>query len=292
MDMQATTIHDTPIADESLYNAEMAKSLIDKIYFLDKVDANLFVDYGCADGIMLCFIEHVFPGVQLVGYDIDENQLEAARRNALRQNPNTQIVFTSDWNEVRSIVLREREKGTKSCLVLSSVLHEIHQYLGEGEQSRVRKEIWGGDISPATEAGSIPQETMEILFNFIAFRDLMVSRTASRPSDPMQVARIIQCFDPKRLAEWTATWGSIEENWSLTHFILTYRYEVNWARELKENYLPVPYEDFLASIPPYYFPVYKDHFTLPFLRRCVKERFGFDLNERTHLKLVLEYRNQ
>jgi ribosomal protein L11 methylase PrmA len=272
MNMHATP---TPIANESLYNAEMAKSLIDKIYFLDKVDANLFVDYGCADGIMLCFIEHVFPGVQLVGYDIDESMLEAARANALRQNPNSRIVFTSDWNEVRDIVLRNREEGTKSCLVLSSVMHEIHSYLGDGDQHNVHREIWG-------QAG--------VTFDYVAFRDMMVSKTASRPSDPMQVARIIQTFDSKRLAEWTATWGSIEENWSLTHFLLTYRYEVNWVRELKENYLPVPYEDFLASIPAHYFPVYRDHFTLPFLRRCVKDRFQFDLNERTHLKLVLEHR--
>jgi ribosomal protein L11 methylase PrmA len=272
MNMHATP---TPIANESLYNAEMAKSLIDKIYFLDKVDANLFVDYGCADGIMLCFIEHVFPGVQLVGYDIDESMLEAARANALRQNPNSRIIFTSDWNEVRDIVLRNREEGTKSCLVLSSVMHEIHSYLGDGDQHNVHREIWG-------QAG--------VTFDYVAFRDMMVSKTASRPSDPMQVARIIQTFDSKRLAEWTATWGSIEENWSLTHFLLTYRYEVNWVRELKENYLPVPYEDFLASIPAHYFPVYRDHFTLPFLRRCVKDRFQFDLNERTHLKLVLEHR--
>jgi SAM-dependent methyltransferase len=265
----------TPIANESLYNAEMAKSLIDKIYFLDKVDANLFVDYGCADGITLCFIEHVFPGVHLVGYDINERKLEAARANALRQNPNSGIVFTSDWNEVRDIVLRKREEGTKSCLVLSSVLHEVHSYLSEEDQKSVHREIWG-------QAG--------VTFDYVAFRDMMVSKTASRPSDPMQVARIIQCFDPKRLSEWTATWGSITENWSLTHFILTFRYEENWAREVKENYLPVPYEDFLGSIPKHYFPIYKDHFTLPFLRRCVKDRFGFDLNEPTHLKLVLEHR--
>lgn len=272
-----TSIQHTPILDEGIYNAEMAKSLIDKIYFLDKVDANLFIDYGCADGIMLCFIERAFPGVQLVGYDIDEHMLEAARANALRQNPNSRIVFTSDWNRVREIVDEATTKSVKSCLVLSSVMHEIHSYLGEGEQNRVHQEIWG-------QAG--------ITFDYIAFRDMMVSRTASRPSDPMQVARIIQCFDPKRLAEWTANWGSIEENWSLTHFLLTYRYEVNWPRELKENYLPVSYEDFLASIPAHYFPIYKDHFTLPFLRRAVKNSFGFDLNERTHLKLVLEYREQ
>jgi hypothetical protein len=34
------------------YNDEMRKALIDKIFFLDKVqDATVFADFGCADGI-------------------------------------------------------------------------------------------------------------------------------------------------------------------------------------------------------------------------------------------------
>lgn len=263
-------IEATPITDDAVYNREMAKSLIDKIYFLDKVSANLFIDYGCADGVMLAFIERVFPGVRLIGYDIDEKMLETARS----RNPNSSIIFTSDWNVVKDEVAKEKLLGNKSCLVLSSVLHEIHSYLTDGEQNKVHQEIWG-------QAG--------IVFDFIAFRDMMVAKTASRPTDPIQVTRIRQCFDQKRLAEWEANWGSIEENWSFVHLMLTYRYETNWARELKENYLPVSYEDFLASIPPHYMPIYKDHFTLPFLRRCVQDSFKIALNERTHLKLVLEH---
>jgi hypothetical protein len=73
------------------------------------------------------------------------------------------------------------------------------------------------------------------------------------------------------------------------HFLLTYRYSgTSWSREVRENYLPTSYEEFMSSVPNEYFPVFKETFTLPFLRRRVKADFGIDLADRTHMKLVLE----
>jgi len=260
-----------PIADSFRYTTEMAKPLIDKVFFLDKVDAAVFVDFGCADGTMLGFIDRIFPDVDLVGFDNNEEMLEIART----QNPGgrTSIHYTSSWNEVLEIVVRARAQDKKTCLVLSSVIHEAYSYLSETELTAMWKRIWGES---------------EAVFDYIAIRDMMVSRSTTRPADPLQVARIRQVFDRKRLDEWEAQWGSIDENWSLVHFLLTYRYEHSWKREVKENYLPVSYEEFLSTIPPRYLPIFKEHFTLPFLRRRVREDFGFDIADRTHLKLVLE----
>lgn len=261
--------HATPINDTDCYTVEMAKSLIDKVFFLDKVDAGLFVDFGCADGAMLAFIDRVFPGVSLVGFDSDEAMVERARRT----NPGKGIVYTSSWDEVDEQVRRHRTAGVKSCLVLSSVIHEAHSYLSQAGLEAMWNRVWGGDKAS---------------FDYVAIRDMMVSRATTRPADPIQVARIRQVFDPERLDEWEAQWGSIDENWSMVHFLLTYLYEKNWSREVRENYLPVSYEAFLSSIPSRFFPVFKEHFTLPFLRRRVREDFGIDLADRTHLKLVLE----
>lgn len=251
------------------YTTEMAKSLIDKIYFLDKVDAGLFVDFGCADGIMLDFISKVFPGIILVGYDNDDEMIEKAKV----KNAHNDVIFTSSWEEVAKIVSEHRDAGTKSCLVLSSVIHEVHSYLSQTQIDNVWKMVWGTDT---------------IAFDYIAIRDMMVSRTTTRPSDSLQVARVRQLFDIDMLDEWEANWGGIEDNWSLTHFLLTYRYKENWTREVKENYLPVSYEKFMASVPKRFTPIFKEHFTLPFLRRKVREDFGFELADRTHLKLILE----
>jgi len=260
----------TPIDNANLYIAEMGKSLVDKSFFVDKVDANVFVDFGCADGMMLGFIDKVFPGLTLVGYDNDPEMI----RRAKTDNPGSGILYTSSWDEVENAIRKKRAEGQRTCLVLSSVIHEAHSYMSETEMKEMWSRVWGMDG--------------HVRFDYVSIRDMMVSRTTTRPADPIQVARVRQVFDPVRLDEWEAQWGSIEENWSLTHLLLTYRYTENWKRELKENYLPVNYETFLSSIPAQFFPVFKEHYTLPFLRRRVKEHFGFDLSDRTHLKLVLE----
>jgi len=268
------TIASRHIADNGWYNSEMAKSLIDKIYFLDKVDAGMFVDFGCANGVMVSFIERVFPGIRLVGYDVNEEMLAEARR----RDPESRVVFTSDWAEVARLVA-EYKSGpgeNKVCLVLSSVLHEVHSYLDEAEKEAVFNQIWGGD---------------GVEFDYIAVRDMMAGRATSRPSDPIAVARVQQVFEarhPGLIAQWEQRWGHLGENWSLVHFLLTYRYVNNWDREYRENYLPVNYEDFMASVPPKYQAIYLDKFTLPFLRRRVREDFNVSLADTTHLKAVFE----
>lgn len=262
-----------PIANMEKYNKEMVKSLVDKIAFIDKVDAEVFVDFGCADGTLLGLIKKLFPQYTLIGYDNDPEMIQRAKANP----ENHGISFTADWQEIETIVKAEKKRGHYACVVLSSVIHELRSYLSEQEMADVWSKIWSDG-------------TKEKLFSYVAIRDMMVSRTTSRASDPMQVARIRQLFDKDKLNQWEAIWGSINENWSLTHFLLTYRYTHSWEREARENYLPVNYEDFMASIPFEYFPIFMEHYTLPFLRRCVQKDFGFDLSDRTHLKLVLELR--
>jgi len=265
-------LHAEPIADADRYTFEMSRSLIDKCYLLDKTDAGLFVDFGCADGALLGFIDKIYPGVALVGFDNDESMVELARE----RNPGRSILYTSSWDEVDAAIRDHRARGIKSCLIMNSVIHEAYSYQTEAEVEAMWRRVWGEG-----HAG----------FDYVAIRDMMVSRSTSRASDPIMAARIRQVFDPALLDAWEAHWGAIDENWSMVHFLLTYRFlRKDNMRELKENYLPVNIEEFVSSIPNGYFPVFKEHFTLPFLRRKVREDFGIDLTDRTHVKLVLERR--
>ena len=83
-------------------------------------------------------------------------------------------------------------------------------------------------------------------------------------------------------------WGSLNDNWSLTHFLLKYRYQAEWERELRENYLPISVERMLGLVPTEYTPTFIEHYTLPFLRERVMADFGIQLQERTHFKLILK----
>jgi hypothetical protein len=265
--------HITPITDTAVYAAGMEKGLVDKNDYLASIDADVIVEYGCAEGANLNYIRHNDPKKVLVGYDNDEDMLSRGRERF----PNSNIVFTSNWEEVRKLVTAYQKKGKKVVLVLSSVVHEIHEYLTAEGANKVSDEIWG-------RAG--------IEWDFIAFRDMMVNSAARRPSDPIMVARVRQVMGKrpngkKMLESWENYWGSIAGFWSLVHLFLTYRYEANWEREYKENYLPVAYEDFLASIPDEYMPIYEHHYTLPFLREEIWKDFKLQLHEPTHLKVVL-----
>lgn len=254
---------DTHIPSFASYNENMAKSMIDKIYFMDKVEADVFVDFGCADGILLKYLAHNFPDKTYIGYDLSPEMIQEAIKDA------GAVTFSSNWDHVMGLVRGHQEKGQKVCLVLSSLIHEVYAYGGAEEVATFWKRVW--------ESG----------FDFVAIRDMCVSETTSRPSDPITVARVRQVFDRNMLKEWESHWGNINENWSLVHFFLTYRYQQNWSREVRENYLPISLETLLSNIPYRYFPHHIEHYTLPFLRAAVEKDFGVQLQDRTHLKLIL-----
>ena len=43
----------TPIQNYDAYNTRMSKSLIDKMFFVDKIEPDSIVDFGCANGLLL-----------------------------------------------------------------------------------------------------------------------------------------------------------------------------------------------------------------------------------------------
>lgn len=249
-----------PIQDIARYNKGMRQSLIDKTYFLDKVDAEVFVDFGCADGVLLQYMNNLFPENHYIGYDFNRQMLDQAAKIL----PET----TRLCDSLKSVkeTLKTEFAGKKSCLILSSVIHEVYSYSNP-------QQFW--------------DDIFELEFDFISIRDMCVSNTCSRPSDPITVARVHQIFDADLIADWESSWGSLDENWSLTHFFLTYRYTDNWARESRENYLPITKEKLLQLIPNCYYPHFIEHYTLPFLRGQVYKDFQIQLHERTHLKLII-----
>lgn len=264
---------DHEIPDLPLYTTAMGRSLIDKLFFLDKLpdDVKVIVDFGCGDGLLISAIRSLCPDFISIGFDASPEMLEAARA----RNPG--VTFTADWDEVRRICLEHRAAGRKCAINLSSVIHEARNYLNAAELAVFWSRVWGD---------------AEFSFDAVIIRDMMVNRAASRDADPLVVARIQQVMrDPdqrRRLAQWQAKWGSLIENWSVLHFLLTYRYVANWDRELEENYLPMALEDFMADIPCRYVPTYREHFVLPFLRRQVRADFRINVPDATHLKLILE----
>ena len=92
------------INDFTHYTTEMRKSLIDKIFFMDKMDNEVktIVDYGCADGVLIDFLSNIFPEINFIGLDISDEMIRAAEKRC-KGKENTVFLtnfdfFTCDCN--------------------------------------------------------------------------------------------------------------------------------------------------------------------------------------------------
>lgn len=252
----------TPINNIEVYNAGMRKSMLDKIWWMDKIDDSIdtVLDYGCADGALLSMVHEMNPKLILCGYDFNKDMLNLARNNV------PDGYFSDIYGIVNTFV-----KENEVVLVASSVFHEIENY--------------SHDV--ATE--------YERIFNngykYIAIRDMFMSEKSCGISDKLTVAKVRQQFPYDKIQEFEACIGSLDYNENLLQFFLTYRYKENWDREVRENYFPHTIEQFLGKIPDHYEVVHFEHYTLPFVREQVRKDFGVQLIDPTHGKILLKLKD-
>jgi hypothetical protein len=259
-----------PITNYTTYDTEMRKSMIDKLFFLDKVDATLFVDFGAADGILFQIMHDIFPGADYtyLGYDIDEKMnLDANNRDIPR------AYFTSNWELIAEEVRNAQKRGIKTCVIANSLIHEVYHY---GTEVSVQ-EFW--------------DRLLQTGFDYIVIRDLCLApQNLYDCFGPYDHEMVRVKADQKQLEDFENIWGPITEPKNLIHYLLKYRYTDNWPREVYENYFPYTVHEInamLLNIP--YETAFIDQFALQFNVRTVKRDFGIDIVEvKTHLKLILE----
>jgi len=252
----------TPINNMQVYNAGMRKGMLDKIWWIDKIDNSIdtVVDYGCADGALLSMVHEINPNLKLYGYDFNEDMIKLATENVASG------CFSSDYDEMVAATSKA------SVLVASSVFHEIENYAPNVEEEYDR--IFNNN------------------YKYIAIRDMFISEKSYGIADPLTVAKVRQQFDYNKIQEFETHIGTIDYNENLLQFFLTYRYKENWDREVCENYFPYTIEQFLYRIPNNYEIVYFEHYTLPFIREQVFKDFGVQLKNPTHGKILLKLKEE
>jgi ribosomal protein L11 methylase PrmA len=245
----------------NIYLERMQKSYQDKLFFLDKINnIDGIIDFGCADGALLEHIHECLPNVSLVGYDIDDTMIDCAKHQ------HNFASFSSDFDDCFEYI-----NADNSVLNLSSVLHEVYSY------------------SSCEEIELFWNRVFEYNFKYIAIRDLCASESMNRPSNMNDVVKVLQKADKEQLRDYESFWGSIRENKNLVHYLMKYRYLENWNREVRENYFPLSLERLLSKIPTdKYEIVYFENYILPFTANKVKEDFGIELHDNTHVKLLLK----
>jgi hypothetical protein len=255
-------VGDKPISDLQDYIDGMNYTMSDKLFFIDKVNFDLIVDFGCADGTFLQNLSKINPKVKMIGYDLDENMLEKARKRL----PNAK--FTSDWKEVKKLLWHSKSP----LLNLSSVIHEVYSYSNE-VKSFWNEKVFSGD------------------FKYITIRDMIPSLELSREELPKfkdDIKNVRKKSDKYILDSFENRWGSITSYKNLIHYLMKYRFTDNWERELNENYLPISLETLKGKIPSNYKIVFEENFLLEFLKKQVKNDFNVELTHPTHLKMILK----
>jgi len=244
------------IKDIKSYTDGMKKSLLDKMFFMDKIDSTEFIDYGCADGTLLGFMKDMFPKYNYTGYDVSEEMISLANKK------HSDINFVNEFNYTKT--------SEKSTLILSSIIHEVYSYCSKSEIENFWDNVYNSN------------------FDYIVIRDMMIGNSCEKMSDINDVASILRSNNHGRLKQFEGIWGTIENNKNLVHYLLKYRYIPNWDREVKENYLPIFREELLSNIPSDYEVIFHEHYVLPFLKEKVRDDFGIELKDNTHIKLILK----
>lgn len=259
-------VGDKPISNYDDYVEGMAKSMDDKLFFLNQIDFDVIVDFGCANGLFLSKIQSMKPNVKIIGYDLDNSMLSKASVILGEDS-----LLTSNWEEV----VNELSNYKSTLLNLSSVIHEVYSY----SHSSVIKKFWEEQVF----GGS---------FKWITIRDMIPSVEIHKDEKSKftnDLRRVRKLADPIYLKSFESKWGPISNNYrTFVHFLLKYRYIDNWDREVNENYLPVSLETVKTKIPSSYSIVFEKDFIVPFIQEQVRKDFDIDIKHSTHTKMIIK----
>lgn len=245
------------IKDFEGYLKRMQNGMDDKLWWVDKVDSKIIVDYGCADGTLLKHIRELHPDYTLVGVDVLPEMLERAYKNV----PDAHFITAQEF-------LNAPVFNTNATLILSSVIHEIYSYCPDAE--------------------NIMRRLLSMGFDHIAIRDMFISENTEKETIPYELyKKLCEHTDANMIYDFSKYYGYPVTQQKFVHYLLKYRYVDNWEREVRENYLPINIEDFQKLVSEYYNIEYLEHYTLPFIKEQIKKDFEIVLDIPTHAKILL-----
>jgi hypothetical protein len=272
----------------TFYNEQMRKSMEDKLFFLKQLPAEdnyVFVDFGCADGTMLNILSDMLDSNPLkysyIGYDISDTMINLAKAN-FHGDADTDIHYFTDWDDVEKQLETYITHGTyheqkKYVLILSSVIHEVYSY----SNMKQILEFW--------------HHVTNTNFDYIVVRDMCPTKDIDRPTDELMLQQFNNIVRGRKpydtlINDFEAVHGSIENNKNFIHFLLKYRYQINWEREVKENYFPICVEDLLNAITgeEKYRIMYMKRFIVPFIKQQIYKDFRVDIKDFTHIKAIFK----
>lgn len=243
------------------YNASLAQSLADKLWFANKTDADLWVDFGCADGAVLAELKRQ-TGCLAIGFDVDPRQCLRANRRG--------VSATTEWEAIQQAVRHAKYSGMTTGVHFSSVLDEVP------------------DLTATVKA------TKALRADVIVIRQHAVAASSGQQDAPMEwINAILKIVSTADFEAWTARYGLMRTRRDVLHFLLKAPYlgTNDYPRELDSDYLALAAEDYYELFRDEYRLAYSDHGKgNGYIQSVAYNKFGLYVPDPTHIKLVLERR--
>ena len=258
---------ETEIKNMQVYVQRMRKSLLDKLFFLDKTYAPVkaVIDFGCANGVLIHEMHEFFPEYTYIGYDINQDMILQAKSLV----PGS--AFFDNWNELMEYLKENSIQADDVLINASSVIHEVYSYGTDQTISEFYQRIFNSG------------------FHYIATRDMMLNGFLKNVEADTDALMTVRKKYRKQADSFEEVWGPIQSQYALTHLLLKYRYTENWDREVKENYVPVTKEQYLENADAFpYHIVYSEHIAPPYIHQSIIHDTGINLKTATHLKVLFE----
>lgn len=248
-----------------IYCESMAKSLEDKLFFLNEIDINDYdyiVDFGCADGRILEVLDEKLTNKKTILVGIDKNKVMTNQLVLLAaRTKHTMLVSTKLIIDDEIFNLLKRA-DKKNLIIFSSVLHEYN---------------WE-NFKP-----------FFILFDTIVMRDMQSPEKFWYKVPESTRALVTKDFPGELLAKLERKYGYINDLERLYKYFLMYRYADNFDHELQEDYFSIPWSGIKESMAKYgYHVIYEKDYILPYLKKEIAAKFQHNLRQPTHKQIIFD----
>lgn len=253
-----------------IYTSEMAKSIWDKSFFMDKIPGvKCIIDFGCADGAMIRFLGKLFPDIDFVGYDLSSVLIARAESTAPFL---ANVAYFSHYTDVLDYVtLVKKFKPDEICINFSSVLHEV--YSSTGGIADINNIV--EDLNP----------------KYITIRDMYCDEHLQFTTSTYY--KIWSLLPAKQTDEFERVSGPIKDWRDLIHLLMKLQWIDNgWEDELKENYFSWNIDNFIKDIGGHYHVVFDTRYQLPYLTELWEKEYNWHNPDiYTHAQFILRRDN-
>lgn len=247
-----------------IYCESMAKSLEDKLFFLNEIDINDYdyiVDFGCADGRILEVLDERLTNRKTILIGIENNKVMFDQLVLLAARAKHRMIVSIELIDGDKIYNLLERADKKSLIIFSSVLHEYDwEYF----------------------------KPFFILFDTIVIRDMQEPENFCRNVSESTRALVTKDFPGELLAKLERKYGRINDLETLYRYFLMYRYVDNFDHELQEDYFDVDWgglKEWVIDRMLFHI-LYEKDYILPFIKQDIETKFGYELKYPTHKQII------